>query len=717
MKKISKPAKRLRTAGAMPAMLNTRDAKVKASAALLSGKAIDRATMDAFTNALARTGFGTDNLLEGTSYVNTRLSNNYILMQTLYRSNWIARKLIDCIAEDMFKNWLQMVLDKKPEEIDRFNKAVDDTGTQEKMMTAVKWARLFGGAAALMVIEGHEDILQEPLELEDVELDAYRGLLVFDRWSGISPSANVNNNLNKPEEFGLPASYRITTETGKSFEVHSSRILRFIGRSLPQWEWQATMKWGISEIEVVYDELKKRDNTSWNIASLIFRANILAMKQKDLSQMLSGIGASTAALKQFHSVLQAQTHLMSNQGIMVLPEEGGLENHQYSFGGINDVYVSFMLDICGACEMPMSRLFGRSATGLGQTGEGDEHAYYDMIGQKQKRELQPQLKKLMPVIAMSAWGEVPDDLNWQFNPVRSMTDEQQTELASKQTTAIVETYNAGLLGRKTALKELKGLSETTPLYSNITDEIINEADDEPVGGEMEEMLGGESLKALPGKKEKSLELVKGKGAEKKSGTEDSAMDIVRRTTYQGLPIAIETDAGHVRVGWGWAVTMTHPYGYIEGAAGVDGDALDCFLGPDDTAPFVYVMHVNRKDVPAYDEDKAMLGFSSADQAIAALKENYTPGVTFSMTMLPIEEFRNKLVAPRKITADAARMSKEEVQFESPAEGLDHCSQCIHFEPDTKTCSIVVGEIKPTDWCEEFKSAPKPNGKAGVHATI
>lgn len=719
-------------------------------------------TMDAFSNPMARLGFGTDNLGEGAQYPLTRLTRNYILLQSLYRSNWIARKLVDSIAEDMFKNWVQMVLDKTPEELDQFNKVVNNTGTQEKLLTAVKWARLFGGAGAVMMIKGQGAMLDQPLDLDSIDLDSYKGLLVFDRWSGISPTGTVGTDLDRPEEFGMPEYYQCQPEQGRMFKVHASRVLRFTGRSLPQWEWQAEQRWGISEYEVVFDELKKRDNTSWNIASLVFRANIMAMKQKDLSQMLSGIGANAKALTNFQKVLTAQTHLMSNQGLMILPEEGGLETHQYSFGGINDIYVSFMLDICGACEIPMSRLFGRTVTGLGATGEGDEHSYYGMVGQKQNREVNPQLKKLMPVIAMSTWGEVPDDLDWKFNPIREMSSEDQAELAAKKVTAIVEPYNAGIIGRQTAMKELKQISDETGMFSNITDEDIEEADNEPINGEMEEMLGGNSLKALPGKKEKSSGLSKGEG-KKAEDADGAGMSI----TFAGLPVVIENPVGTVRYFPGGMMLMKNHYGYVTGTEGVDGDSVDCFLGPSQEAANVFVVHAQNPETLVYDEDKVMLGFASAQAARAAFLANYSAPEFFgSMDVMTLEDFKTKLATTkgRKITADAdpnmtpeeairqvrsdprindpdkqrcpicgfvsahshrnttvpalvrhiqkshggtsdgSKLTKAETNFEHPAKGANHCSQCVHYNKENETCEIVIGSVEPQDWCEEFKLA-------------
>ena len=441
------------------------------------GLTFDAATLDAFANGLARIGYGTNNLLESTSYPLTRLSRNYILCQSLYRSSWIARKVIDAPAEDMTKNRFQLTNDLPPADLLTFDTALTDTGTEAALLTALKWGRLFGGAGAVIVIAGQGDQLDQPLDPDSVEIGAYRGLLVFDRWSGITPNAELNTDLDNPLAFGLPKSYHVWTETAQSFDVHASRVLRFIGRDLPMWEKAAEMRWGTSEFELLYQELVKRDNTSYNIASLIFRANILGLKIKDLAQMLSGLGKSQAALQQFNAVLNAQNQLMSNQGLLVLPEEGGIEQRTYTFAGINDVYQSFMMDIAGAAEIPVSRLFGRTTTGLSATGEGDEQIYYDAISQKQRRELAPQLKKLLPVIAMSTWGQIPKDLNFTFPPCRTMTAEEQAELASKATTAVVSVYNAGLISQRTALLELQQQADTTGLFTNITSADIEAADD------------------------------------------------------------------------------------------------------------------------------------------------------------------------------------------------------------------------------------------------
>jgi phage-related protein (TIGR01555 family) len=449
------------------------------------------AALDAFQNMLARLGFGTSNLLEGTQYPLTRLTRNYALMTSLYRSHWIVRRVIDTIPEDMCKNWFDIDSQVAPEAIDRYRRVERRTRTKAAILRALKWGRLYGGAAAVMMIAGHEDRLDRPLNLDEVMPGAYRGLLVLDRWSGITPSAEQIEDVDDPE-FGLPAWYTVTLETGGTFRVHASRVLRFTGRELPAWELQAEQHWGVSEIEVIYDELKKRQNTSWNISSLVFLANIRIFKMSDIAEMLAT--NNQVAQQRLYRILSAQNHLMSNMGVQVLSKDDDFDTKQYSFSGLNDIYESFMLDLAGACEIPVTRLFGRAPAGLNATGESDLQNYYDSLGQKQESEVSPQIDKLLPVMATSVWGEVPDDLDHKWRDPRTPREQERAELGAKKMETIGKAYDLGLLSQRTAMKEMQQMGDATGLFTNINDEEIEAADptvrqEGEMGGELSGFLG------------------------------------------------------------------------------------------------------------------------------------------------------------------------------------------------------------------------------------
>lgn len=431
-------------------------------------------TMDAFSNPLARLGHNTPNLMEGTEYPTTRLTQNYQLMNSLYRSHWIIRRVIDTIPEDMTRNWITITTQLPPEDIRRLDKMWRTRNVKSKILQGLKWGRLYGGAGGVILIEGHEDILDQPLDFDTIMPGTFKGLMIIDRWSGISPNMKLINNINDVD-FGLPESYQVTTENSETLNVHHSRIIRFTGRELPHWEKVAETYWGASEVEVVFDEIKKRDNTSWNIAQLIFLANIRVMKTEDWGEMLATGDAKVQA--DIYNTLQAQNWLMSNMGMQVIGKNDEFETHQYAFAGLNEIYESFMMDVAGACMIPVTKLFGRSPAGMNATGESDMQNYYETTQQGQETILAPILDKLLPIMCMSEFGAIPDDLDYIFNPIRTPDDKEIAELADKKTTAITAVYNAGLISQKIAMKELKSMSETTGLFTNITDEDIDQADE------------------------------------------------------------------------------------------------------------------------------------------------------------------------------------------------------------------------------------------------
>lgn len=447
-------------------------------------------TMDAFQNQMARLGFGQPNLNEGADYPLTRMSQNYNLFTSLYRSSWIVRKIVDVFPSDMVKNWIKFNSSLDPKKISKINSVIRKTKTKEKIKEGLRWARLYGGAAGLILIDGDED-LSEPLDYDAIMLDDYKGLLIFDRWNGIYPDIELEDDISD-EEYGYPKYYSISLSEANNnlmlsynkqdlVKVHHSRIVRFNGRDLPLWERQAEMFWGESEIEIVFEELKKRDNTSANIASLIFLANIRVLKMNDLGQLL---GASTQkAQENLYKVLQAQNQLMSNMGIYVMDKDDDFGSEQYSFGGLNDIYESFMLDIAGACEMPVTKLFGREPTGFNSTGESDLTQYYDTLEEKQETYLQPIIDKLLPIIFMSTLGAIPEDLDWEFNPCMNVNSKDLADLAQSMASPIFEAFNAGLITKEIALKELKQQNEKTGMWSNITDEDIKNAKNEDNSGE------------------------------------------------------------------------------------------------------------------------------------------------------------------------------------------------------------------------------------------
>ena len=440
-------------------------------------------TLDEFVNPLARSGAGMPNLLEATEYPLTRFTQNWQVLNSLYRSHWVVQKIINTIPQDMMKNGYDFQSDINPDQIQKISKVIRQTRLHSKILNGLYWGRLYGGAAGIIMIDGEADRMDEPLDLDRVMPGAFKGLLIMDRWSGIIPSADLITDITDPD-FGMPEYYEVTLPEGQGvIQLHNSRVCRFSGREMPYLEKLAENYWGTSEMEHVFSELKKRDNVSWNIALLTFMANIRVMKMDGMEQLMAyGGGKQQEAL---YNTLEGLNMMLNNNGIQILGKDDSYESHQYTFSGLGEVYDRFMMDVSGACGIPVTKLFGRSPAGMNSTGDADMDNYYDTIEQSQESQLRPVLDKLLPIVCMSALGAVPDDLDYIFNPVRRPSNDEKQSLGSQQTAAVVQAYTAGLVSEKTALRELQGSSKLTGMWTNITDKQIEAASDQPeAAGEM-----------------------------------------------------------------------------------------------------------------------------------------------------------------------------------------------------------------------------------------
>lgn len=423
--------------------------------------------LDAFSNPLFRLGYGSQSPLEATEYPLTRMTDNYALLNSLYRDNWVVQNVVGIIPDDMTKKWFTLTGAIGPEHLEELERVQRVTRLRDRVNEGLRWGRLYGGAAGLIIIRGQEDMLDQPLELESIYPGTFQGLYILDRWQGVVPGMGLVFEGGEP----VPAYYSITDARGNTVaRVHHSRLVRFTGRELPFLERVAELYWGESEVEALYSDVVKHDNVAANMAALTFRANVDTMEVQNLDQLFSV--SSGEQQRRFWNTMQAQSVVKSNFGMQLVNRGDQIKNTQYTFTGLQEVYDSMCLDLSGASRIPVTKLFGRSPAGMNATGESDMRNYYDYVDTLREAKLRPILEKLLPVLAMSAWGVVPDGLDISFPSLWMPTAKEVAEIAKVKSEAIVTSYQAGLMNVDTAQKELKKLEDETGLFGSITAEEI-----------------------------------------------------------------------------------------------------------------------------------------------------------------------------------------------------------------------------------------------------
>lgn len=438
---------------------------------------------DGVSNALLRIGPNTQNTFQKTRYIPEFKSMERNQLEWAYQGSWICGLAVDIIAEDMTREGVDIKA-SDPSVVDKINTQMDDLGVWNSLCDAIKWSRLYGGSIAVMLIDG--DDMSTPLG--KIRHGSFKGLCVLDRWQIDPTLGSTVQTLGA--DFGKPEYYTIIAGSSEisipSQRVHYSRVIRFEGRRLPYNLRRAYGGWGASILETVFDRISMFDLATEGAAQLLSKAYLRYYKVEGLRDILTNDLAAKGFLKQMDYIRMFQ----GIEGMTLGDSSDDFQTMTYTFTGIPEVMLQIGQQISGAIGVPLVRLFGQSPTGFNSTGESDLRTYYDNVKHDQDSDLRPGMKRLLNVMYESEMGTPPgDDFSFEFKSLWQMTNEQKAQAATGMAGAIIQALQADAITPSVAMKELRKLSDVIGLFSSITDEDIDEAE-EADNGLMPPTFGG-----------------------------------------------------------------------------------------------------------------------------------------------------------------------------------------------------------------------------------
>lgn len=477
-------------------------------------------TSDSFRNFAMRIGVANrgeveqgqaQNVISDGTYRFNLITRNRILLEAAYRGSWIVGRVCDCVAEDMTREGIVINTNDGADKISELMVQFSRLQVYQAYRDSIAWGRLYGGAIGIFQIDGQD--LQTPLDPDTIGEGQFRGIAVYDRWQ-LNPVLSqvieegpdiglpayydivLGNNLNEPAQVpgagsqynagqsaeGGPDSVKMTGQTagGPSsygrVRVHYSRVFRMGGHKLPFFQAITEMMWDESVIERMWDRLVEFETATAATGALIGRANLRTVGIKGFRQIISQGGkAYDALIQSFDLIRQMQT----SESITLLDSEDEFQSIAYSFAGISEVIERFGEQLSGASETPLVRLFGQSPGGLNSSGDADMRNYYDSIKAKQESKLRNPIEMTLKIMWRSCFGEAaPKDLEFTFAPLWQMSATDKADIMQKNVQSIALAHDSGLTSTSTAMKELKESSADSGIFTHITDEEIEEAENE-----------------------------------------------------------------------------------------------------------------------------------------------------------------------------------------------------------------------------------------------
>lgn len=380
-------------------------------------------------------------------------------IRAMYRSDWVARKMVDIVPQDMTREG--RLWKAKKNEIT----AIEDVenlprvNLWPRVNEALTRARLHGGCAIYIGVDGQDprsELRPETVGKGDLKYlnVVSRDELTFDELDR-DPSSLT---------YKLPRMWKLRNASsgGLPVEIHPSRIVPFVGARILERHMTNNEDdvWGDSILQVVYDAVRNAATAQQHIAGLVPDSRTDVIYVPGLGALLQDPRESEALTKRF-----ALARTMKSSYNMLLLEGSGedgegekWEQRTTSFSQLPELMQKYLEIAAGAADIPITRFLGQSPGGENSTGEADMRNYYDHVRALQNLALGPGMRLLDRVIVQSALGTWPEGLHYEWAPLWAMTETEKAEVLEKTATSARKLAGTG---QEMPLVNLFALSDAT----------------------------------------------------------------------------------------------------------------------------------------------------------------------------------------------------------------------------------------------------------------
>ncbi|MCS4284420.1 phage-related protein (TIGR01555 family) [Pseudomonas sp. BIGb0278] len=349
-----------------------------------------------------------------------------------FRGSWTAQKGVSIPAIDACRNWRSWQANK--EQIELIEAEEERLNVKGKILEALLKSRLFGGAA-LFIGTGDRNTSTE-LKPDSIRQGGIKYLTVMTRRQ--LSATEIEQDPQSPR-YGKPKAYRLP---GSELEIHPSRLVIFVGVPHPDPELAmgAGFGWGDSVLLAALPAVRRYDETVANVVSLVYEAKIDVINIPNLMTSMQDKNYERQLLERLRLAATAK----GINGTLILDGQETHTSKSASFSTLPDVIAKTEQGVAGAFDVPITRMFGQSSTGLGSNGEENTRNYYDNVASRQKLDIKPAMGVLDECLIRSALGDRPKEIHYTWAPLWQPTAKERADIGKTTADTIKVLKDAGL---------------------------------------------------------------------------------------------------------------------------------------------------------------------------------------------------------------------------------------------------------------------------------
>lgn len=356
-----------------------------------------------------------------------------IQLEAAYRTDWIARKIIDIVPQDMVRTTRQWRGSKEQITALEALEKSPEVNLWPKMKDALGRARLLGGSAIYIGVPG--DNTAAELDPKSVRKDTKIYLTVLSRrqlsWAEIDGDPTSDN-------FGNPKMWQLNGAAGATLDIHPSRIIKFVGAPLLATDpGQSIAVWGDSVLQYVWTAVVNASSAQQHIAGLIPDSRTDVIYVPALGKTLADAVLGPKLIERFR---QARD-IKSNFNMLLLEGNGqkgtssvgeSWEQRTTSFTQLPEVMQKYLQIAAASADIPITRFLSESPGGENSTGEADMRNYYDHINARRTLEIAPALHRLDDVLMYASLGERPAEIYSEFGELWALNGKEKADVFLKK---------------------------------------------------------------------------------------------------------------------------------------------------------------------------------------------------------------------------------------------------------------------------------------------
>jgi phage-related protein (TIGR01555 family) len=370
----------------------------------------------------------------GTMFKNLRwyfVSNLRQLLSELYCEIGLIQTIVDVPVDDALRGGV--ILKSKQLDEDEILKLINSLDRDDDINTvgqAAKWNRLFGGAGVLIMTD--QDPMQ-PLNIEAINKDTPLEFRAVDMWElfwdkqntdGYDPSLQAENF----EHYSYYAQ-----------QLHKSRVMRMKGLTAPSFLRPRLRGWGFSVVEKLVRSINQYIKATDLGFEVLDEFKLDVYKIKNLTTtLMSEVGASAVQKR-----VQMANWQKNYQNAIVMDSEDDFDHKQLSFAGLAEAMEGIRMQVASDMRMPITKLFGTSASKGFATDQNDMEVYNAMVEAEVRNKIKYDLLRVIEIKCQKLFGFIPDDLSIEFKPLRVLSAEQEENVKTQKFNRVLQAKQAG----------------------------------------------------------------------------------------------------------------------------------------------------------------------------------------------------------------------------------------------------------------------------------